>query len=378
MSSPARNESNSPAPAETRQAAASPATPSSPVPRAASPAEAFTSAGAQHDILPGQHWTQQPIPADDADSVYETDGGSSTDSLTSSILAYRTLNGRTYHSDRMQTEYWGPNDERQIECMDVIHHALTLILDGDLYKAPLDTNKIHKVLDVGTGSGIWAIDFADEHPNVEVIGTDISPIQPSWVPPNVRFEIEDATQSWTFAENSFDYVHLRYLYGSIADWEQLFREAYRVLKPGGYIETFEADAAVACDDGTVEEGSPLDQWGKVYREAGKKLGRTFWPVTDNVQRPALEAAGFVNLTQKDIKAPLTPWPADKKLAEMGAYAQLALEKDAEGLILYTFREIMGWSVTEIRAFAAHFLKQLRNRNVHPLVRLRLIYAQKPL
>ena len=28
-------------------------------------------------------------------------------------------------------------------------------------------------------------DFADEYPNTEVIGTDISPIQPTWVPPNL-------------------------------------------------------------------------------------------------------------------------------------------------------------------------------------------------
>lgn len=29
-------------------------------------------------------------------------------------------------------------------------------------------------------------DFADEHPGAEVIGTDISPIQPKWVPPNLK------------------------------------------------------------------------------------------------------------------------------------------------------------------------------------------------
>lgn len=29
-------------------------------------------------------------------------------------------------------------------------------------------------------------DFADMHPDAEVIGTDVSPIQPSWVPPNVK------------------------------------------------------------------------------------------------------------------------------------------------------------------------------------------------
>lgn len=35
-------------------------------------------------------------------------------------------------------------------------------------------------------AGLWAVDFADDNPNVEVIGTDISPVQPQWVPPNLR------------------------------------------------------------------------------------------------------------------------------------------------------------------------------------------------
>ena len=54
----------------------------------------------------------------------------------------------------------------------------TLILDNKLYLAPIEKN-IQKVLDIGTGTGIWAIDFADEHPSATVIGTDISPIQPT-------------------------------------------------------------------------------------------------------------------------------------------------------------------------------------------------------
>jgi len=29
-------------------------------------------------------------------------------------------------------------------------------------------------------------DFADEFPNTQVIGIDISPIQPDWVPPNLE------------------------------------------------------------------------------------------------------------------------------------------------------------------------------------------------
>jgi methylase of polypeptide subunit release factors len=50
-------------------------------------------------------------------------------------------------------------------------------MEGKLYLAPIEAPS--KVLDIGTGTGIWAMDFGDEFPEAEVIGTDISPIQPS-------------------------------------------------------------------------------------------------------------------------------------------------------------------------------------------------------
>jgi methylase of polypeptide subunit release factors len=37
---------------------------------------------------------------------------------------------------------------------------------------------LHNVLDFATGTGMWAIDFADKYPAASVIGTDLSPIQP--------------------------------------------------------------------------------------------------------------------------------------------------------------------------------------------------------
>lgn len=40
----------------------------------------------------------------------------------------------------------------------------------------------------------YSSDFADEFPNAEVMGTDVFPIQPSWIPPNVKFEIEDCNR----------------------------------------------------------------------------------------------------------------------------------------------------------------------------------------
>src|SRR3569833_2972422 len=76
-------------------------------------------------------------------------------------------------------------------------------------------------------------DFADEFPSAEVIGTDISPIQPAWMPPNCRFELDNASENWTFAANSFDYIHLRCMMGCFKDWVHVYRECFRCLKPGG-------------------------------------------------------------------------------------------------------------------------------------------------
>lgn len=105
--------------------------------------------------------------------------GSDTTSLRSSIYNYRVENGRTYHAYK-EGEYWGPNDEEAQDNMDIGNHLYTLLLRGKLFKATIDKNP-RRVLDVGTGTGIWAIDFADQYPSAEVIGVDLSPIQPSFV-----------------------------------------------------------------------------------------------------------------------------------------------------------------------------------------------------
>ena len=84
---------------------------------------------------------------------------------------------------------------------------------------------------MGTGTGIWAVDFADMHPTSEVIGNDISPIQPSWAPSNLTFEVDDVEENWMYPEGHFDYIHMRSLSGSIADWENVLKNAYKYLYP---------------------------------------------------------------------------------------------------------------------------------------------------
>lgn len=343
---------------------------------AATPALESERPTALANILPAEHWVQQPL-EDDNDSSYSDDAASSTASLSASILEYRTLHGRTYHSDKnTDAEYWTPNDEKMAEAGDIVHHSITLAHDGALFKAPLKAN-VERALDVGTGSGLWAIDFADQYPSASVIGTDLSPSQPTWIPPNLKFEIDDATQEWTFSENHFDYIHMRYLFGSIADWPKLLKQAYRTCKPGGYVESFEASCVYKSDDGSLKEGSPMDQWGKVFVEAGRKFGRPFDVVGEKIVERAFEEAGFQDIQTWDFKCPIGGWPKDQKMREIGQYALLSIDIDLEGWILYIWTSVMGWSKEEVTVYVAHLRKQLRDKRVHAYVDFRAVWGRKP-
>lgn len=107
-------------------------------------------------------------------------------------------------------------------------HALMYILyDGKLHLAPM--HNPHRVLDIGAGSGIWCIDFADIYASAEILGVDLSANLPTYVPPNVRFEVDDLEDDWTFAY-PFDYIHSRYMAGSIKDWPRLMKQCFEFVK----------------------------------------------------------------------------------------------------------------------------------------------------
>ena len=49
-----------------------------------------------------------------------------------------------------------PNDDREQDRLDILHHVFRLTLGGALCRTKLDNPQ--KILDVGTGTGIWAIE----------------------------------------------------------------------------------------------------------------------------------------------------------------------------------------------------------------------------
>lgn len=198
-----------------------------------------------------------------------------------------------------------PNDDREQNRMDMQHHIYNMIMKGELFQAPINKD-IHRVLDIGTGTGIWAIDFADQFPKAEVIATDLSAIQPTWVPPNLRFEIDDCEADWLYTEK-FDYIHLRSMAGSINDWPRLMKQAYNNLNPGGWIEVTDFETWASTDDDTLPETSSYYEYQAQLNRASIQFGR---PMNVSPQfKRFVENAGFTSVTEEiyKVRIPQPPY-----------------------------------------------------------------------
>ncbi|KAL9599941.1 MAG: hypothetical protein Q9219_003503 [cf. Caloplaca sp. 3 TL-2023] len=306
---------------------------------------------------------------DDASSINE----SITDTLDSAYSRYRYENGRRYHI-YCDGAYWGPNDEEHNDQQDIAHHAWRLALDHQLYKAPVKNPD--RILDVGTGTGIWAIEMAEEFPAAQVVGTDLSPIQPTWVPPNCVFEVDNVTAEWTFRKNSFDFIHSREMFGSIADWDEYFRQCYVHLKPGGWVEALERGVKPTSDDGTVGPDHFWTTWGDTVLSVGETWGKGFdaWELL----KERMERAGFVDVVQVPMKWPIGPWMEDKHMKELGRWNALRLDTGLEGYVMRLFTMAGGWTYTEVQAFLGKFKACMRDPNNHGYLPGNCVYGRKPL
>ncbi|KAK1636803.1 S-adenosyl-L-methionine-dependent methyltransferase [Colletotrichum phormii] len=238
-------------------------------------------------------------------------------SLRESILNYRVENGRTYHRYK-DGKYTKPNDEREMERLELENELWLISLDFTCGVAPpcrMDNQTAcGRVLDVGTGSGIWAVSFADDHPEAEVIGIDLSPPLCDYVPPNLKFEIDDLEEEWTWSR-PFNYIHSRVMTGAIDDWDLHLRRCYDNLEPGGWIELQELDVHVTSDDGTLTPHHALALLGRPY-----------------IDPRALAAAGFVDVSVTTFKWPLNEWPKSAKHKQLG---RIQLENGTTGMEAFT-------------------------------------------
>ncbi|KAL2831418.1 S-adenosyl-L-methionine-dependent methyltransferase [Aspergillus cavernicola] len=309
----------------------------------------------------------------DSDSAFgDTNSTTYTESLRSSFLQSVRENGRGYHK-YSDGRYFIPEDEQEQERLDMQHEICLITMDRKLYLSPLPA-EVQNVLDIGTGTGIWAIDFADQHPISSVIGTDLSPIQPSWIPPNCKFEIDDYEQPWTFSQN-FDFIHGRMLAGSIGDADALFKQAYDRLTPGGWFELQDFLFPVRADDGTMD-GTPFETLNSKMLEALSLIGRD-GRLADRFKKVMIDN-GFENVAEVRYKWPQNGWPKDKHLKSIGLWNMVNTLDGLHGFAARLCIQVLGMSPEELEVLLAGCRKNIQNNKIHGYWTIVVAYGQKPL
>ncbi|KAJ5812848.1 hypothetical protein N7447_009871 [Penicillium robsamsonii] len=316
------------------------------------------------------------IDTSDDDSLFETQtlAGSNL-SFASSVRDYSYENGRRYHAYR-NGQYPLPNDEEEQDRLGLFHHLFKLISGGDLHRAPIHNSNPRRILDIGTGTAEWAMEMAEDYPEADIIGTDLSPIQPNWAPPNCRFFVDDAESDWTFSSGeSFDYIHSRSMSGGIEDWPRLIKQAYQHIKPGGWFEAQEFDGWVLSDDGSHERATTITRWHELLGQAGKKFGKSM-DIAPKMARWMAEQ-GFTNIRDDIYKCPIGGWAKHRRYKEMGRIGKMVILEAVEPYSLALFTRVMGFSYQEAQEYMDKVRAELLSNKNHLYVRFHFVYGQRP-
>ncbi|KAJ4177158.1 hypothetical protein NW755_014015 [Fusarium falciforme] len=262
-----------------------------------------------------------------------------------------------------------PNGEKESNRLDLRHNLFLLTFGNKLGLSPpnLPEFKTDRALDLGTGTGIWAIDFADEHPETEVIGVDLSPTRPEFnVPPNLKFEIDDIDEDWTYSL-PFDYIHSRMMNASVKSWPECVRKIFnpdltRNLTPGGYAELPDVDVIPQSDDNTLTQDYALRKWGDLLAKAAQEHGRPF--IETCRLKHIMAEVGFVDVKETPFKWPTNRWPKDRRFKELGDWSNVNTNDSLQGLSMALFTRHLGWTPEEVGVFLVDVRKDLDNPSIH--------------
>ena len=309
----------------------------------------------------------------------DSDATSFLSSILSEVRRGVEIEGRQYASYGKH-EYGMPMDERELDRQDLQHHKYNLLLNDKLYVAPIPEERFSesgsRILDLGTGTGIWAMDMADKYPNTEIIGVDIAATQPNFVPPNCMFEIDDVEEDWAYRPAYFDFIHGRDLMTAVRDWPRLIRQSFTHLKPGGWIQLASTIPGARSDDDTIPPNSGYVECGRLYFEMAEKMGAPLDAPRSWAQQ--MRDAGFTDVEDVVFKLPMGSWPRSKRLRTVGKLEQIMiLEGGFEAYMLRGYTQVLGGRPDDLQIILALARREIKDPNVHTYVQFHVTFGRKP-
>lgn len=190
---------------------------------------------------------------------------------------------------------------------------------GGVFPEQEDLALVHDLLDLGCGSGLWAIEVAQQYPEMQVVGVDINASLIKYVrsyahvrkaDKNLKFAVMDVLKPLDFPDESFDLVNERTLFSSLrpGNWPPLLEECKRVLRPGGILRLTELERSMTTSAAQERYwdiySDALQRTGRSFSQDGKRIG-----IIPHLSR-LLHEAGFQAIKARAHTTVVAPWSDD--------------------------------------------------------------------
>ncbi|KAG8904779.1 hypothetical protein FRB99_001211 [Tulasnella sp. 403] len=237
-------------------------------------------------------------------------------------VQYRQVAGRIVNAQN--DTYMLPADSEEQGRLNLQHEMLKLLLDSlypasDLVEKAMlsQEGETPAICDVGTGSGIWAVEMAQQFPYAEVVGIDLAPPLLTAIPLNCRFEVDDVNLDLSHYTKAFNLVHMRSVTMGIRNFRETIHNVAQTLRPDGVLILVSGGGQCWTEHKqafpVVNEGQP--GWSAtqaVFSTAKQLTARRGGDVgaLEHWREWLDESPLFTNVGQEDIFIPIGPWIED--------------------------------------------------------------------
>jgi len=199
--------------------------------------------------------------------------------------------------------------EKECARLDAMHRAFQEYLDGRLSFAPLEESNPQAILELGSGSGLWAIEAAHQFPKAHVTAVDLQPI-PRELPSNIEMRTLNLVDPLPFPEESFDIIHARAVFMHLPGAAKVLIHIIGLLKPGGWLVLDEQDIQF------TGAGPATAQIVEALKDKMRTRGTTFGRIT--YAETCLAMGVFDEVHSKEVPLYISEQSDDVKLNRLGA------------------------------------------------------------